>query len=114
MLLLSGSILHLQILLNICFNFDVKFDITFNASKFFLIQFGLDNSGSLPVLSLGTGSSQGSDRIRYIGIWLVGGKVFKVDCAVNRAIFLGSVFGIMQKFRKVCEEILYNIISEFC
>ena len=54
MLFFSGSILHLQILLNICFDFGVEFDITFNASKSFLIQFGLENSDSLPVLSLGT------------------------------------------------------------
>ena len=35
MLILSGSILHLQILLNICFDVGVEFDITFNASKSF-------------------------------------------------------------------------------
>ena len=83
MLLLSGSILHLQILLNICFDFGVKFDITFNASKSFLIQFGLDNSDSLPVLSLGTGCLQWADQIKYLRIWLEGDKVFKVDCTVN-------------------------------
>ena len=54
-LLFSGSILHLQILLNICFDFGVEFAITFNASESVLIQFGLDNSDSWPVLSLGTG-----------------------------------------------------------
>ena len=65
MLLLSGSILHLQILLNIYFDFGVEFDITFNASKSILIQLGLDNSDSLPVLSLDTGWLQWADRIKY-------------------------------------------------
>ena len=105
-------------MLNICFDFGVEFDITFNASKSFLIQFGLDNSDSLPVLSLGTGCLQWTDRIKYLGIWLegggVGGKVFKVDCTVNRTNFLGLVFGIMQKCSKVSEEILWNIISKCC
>ena len=95
MLLLSGSILHLQVLLNICFDFDVEFDITLNASKSFLIHFDLDNSDSLPVLSVGTGCLLWADRIKYLGIWLEGGKVFKVDCTMNRTKFLGSVFGIM-------------------
>ena len=81
-LLLSGSILHLQILLNICFDFGVEFDITFNASKSFLIQFGLDNNDSLPVLSLSTGCLQWADRIINLGIWLEGGKVFKDDFIV--------------------------------
>ena len=54
MLLLLGSILHLQILSNICFDFGVEFEITFNASKFFFIQFGLGDNDSLPVLLLGT------------------------------------------------------------
>ena len=53
MLLLFCSILHLQILLHICFDSGIEFDITSNASESFLIQFGLDNSDSLPVLSLG-------------------------------------------------------------
>ena len=97
MLLLSGSILHLQILLNICFYFSVEFDITFNASKSFLIQFGLNNSNDLPVLSLGIGCLLWADRIKYLGIWFEGGKFFKVDCTVNRTTFLDSVFGIMQK-----------------
>ena len=37
MFLLSGSILHEQILLNICFDFEVglEFDLKFNASDFF-------------------------------------------------------------------------------
>ena len=78
----------------------------------FLTQFGLDNSDSLPVLSQSTGCLQWADRIKYLGIWLEGGKVFKVDCIVNRTKFLGSVFGIMQKCSKVSEEILWNIISK--
>ena len=68
--LLSGSILHLQILLNICLDFGVEFDITLIALKFLFIQFGLDNIDSLLVLSLGTGCLQKVDRIKYLGIWL--------------------------------------------
>ena len=78
MLLLSGSILHLQILLNICFDFGVEFDITLNASKSFLIQLGRENSDSLPVLSLGTGCLQWADRIKYLGICLGEAKFSKL------------------------------------
>ena len=114
MLLLSGSILHLQILLNICVDYGLDFDLTFNASKSFLIQFGLVNSNTLPVLSLGAGCLHWVERIKYLGVWLVEGKCFKVDCDVNRTKFLGSVFGIMQRCSKVSEEILWNIISKCC
>ena len=75
---MSGSILLLQILLNICFDFGVEFDITLNASKSFLIQFGIDNSDSLSVLSLGTGCVQQADRIKYLGIWFEGAKFSKL------------------------------------
>ena len=44
----------------------------------------------------------------------MGGKVFIVDCIVNRTKFLGSVFSIMQKFTKVSKDILWNIISKCC
>ena len=57
---------------------------------------------------------QWADRIKYLGIRLEGGKVFAVDCTVNRTKFLGSVFGIMQKCRKVSEEILWSIMSKCC
>ena len=57
---------------------------------------------------------QWADRIKYLGIWLEGGKVFKVDCTVNRTKFLGLVLSIMQKSSKVSEEILWNIISKCC
>ena len=60
---------------------------------------------------------QWADLIKYLGIWLEGGrggKVFKVDCTVNRIKFLGSVLGIIQKYRKVSEEIFWNINSKFC
>ena len=97
MLLLSGSILHLQVLLNICFNFGLEFDLTFNASKSFLIQYGLDSSEGLPVLSLGNGCLHWVDRLKYLGVWLVCWKHFNVDCTINRTKFLGSVFAIMQK-----------------
>ena len=52
--------------------------------------------------------------MKYLGIWLEGGKVFKVDCSVNRTKFLGSVFGIMQECCKVSGEILWNIIHKRC
>ena len=68
----------------------------------------------MPALSLGTGCLQWADRIKYLGIWLKGGKVFKVDCTVNRIKFLGSVFCIMLKCSKVSEKILWNIISKCC
>ena len=76
MFLFSGSILHLQISLHICFHFGVEFDLTFNAFKSFLIQFGLNRSDSLPFLSLVTRCLQWADRIKYLGAWLEGPAKF--------------------------------------
>ena len=64
--LLSGSILHLKILLNICFDFGVEFNLVFNTvpQSFFFNHFGLDSRDSLPVLSLGISCLQWAERIK--------------------------------------------------
>ena len=45
----------------------------------------------------------------HLQIFFEGAKFYR-----DRTKFLGSVFGIMQKYSKVSEEILWNIISKCC
>ena len=97
--------------LNICYDFLWSIWPYVQCLKIFLIQFCLDSSDSVPALSLGTGCFQWVDRIIFSSMaW--GGKVFEVDCIVNGTKFVGSVFGIMQKYSTVYEEILWNIINK--
>jgi len=113
-LLLSGSILHLQCMLDLCGDFGVEFDILFNQKKSFLLQVGLDSNVVLPQLVLSNVCLQWVDRIKYLGVFTVAGKTFCVDSSCNRTKFLSAVFGILQKCGKVSEEIKFNVIKHSC
>jgi hypothetical protein len=113
-LILSGSIWHLQFMLQICEDYGVEFDIKFNQSKSFLCQFGLDHNVILPELFLCGIALCWVDRLKYLGVWLVSGKKFHIDASVNCTKFLGSVIGIMQKCGRVSEEIKWHVIQHSC
>jgi hypothetical protein len=113
-LLLSGSILHLQCMLDICSCFGAEFDIVFNHKKSFLMQVGLDVDVVLPQLSLSGVLLQWVNRIKYLGVWFVSGRSFSIDPACNRTKFLGSVFGILQKCGNVSDDVKWNIIQRSC
>jgi hypothetical protein len=95
-LLLSGSILQLQAMLDVCSVYGVEFDIKFNQAKSFLFQTGLNVNTVLPSLCLCNVKLQWVERLKYLGVWLISGKKFRIDAAVNCTKFLGSVLGILQ------------------
>jgi hypothetical protein len=82
-LLLSGSMLQLQSMLNICVEYGEEFDLKFNALKSFLIQIGLVDHHDLPDLELGDRFLKWVECIKYLGVWIIEGKFFKVDCNMN-------------------------------
>ena len=97
-LILSGSILHLQ--------------YKFNALKSFLIQIGLDGHNGLPDLQLSDGHLKWVDCIKYLEVWIVEGKWFKIDCTVHRTKFLSAVFGILCDH--MSEAIIWQVINQSC
>jgi esterase/lipase superfamily enzyme len=113
-LLLSGSVLHLQCMLDLCSDFGTEFDMLFNQKKSFLLQVGFNVSVALPQLILTNAYLQWVDRIKYLGVYIVAGKTFCVDSSCNRTKFLSAVFGILQKCGKVSEEIKFNVIQHSC
>ena len=113
-LLLSGSLLQLQCMLDICYDYGLKFDILFNSDKSFLLQIGLVDHHSLPSLALGLSCLKWVDKIKYLGVWIVAGKRFHVDCTLSRTKFLGAVFGVLQKCGGISEEIKWNVLCHSC
>jgi hypothetical protein len=110
-LLLSGSILHLQLMLDICVSYGVEFDIVFNKVKSVLMQIGLDADVVLPQLSLNGEWLKWVSRIRYLGVWICCDRVFNVDISANSTKFMGCTYGILQKCGTVSEEVRWNVIK---
>jgi hypothetical protein len=79
-----------------------------------LIQIGHADHQYFSDLQLGDRFVKRVESIKYLGIWLIEGKCFKVDCNMNTTKFLGAVFGILQKCSHVSEELVWNIINQCC
>ena len=67
-LLLSGSIIHLKFMINICTEYGLNFDIKFNQSKSFLFQIGLDINEVLHDLHLCGIALKWVKCLKYLGI----------------------------------------------
>ena len=113
-LLLSASVIQLQSMLDICYEYGVQFDIKFNALKSNLLQIGLDVTVKLPILNLGESIINWSSQIKYLGILIAAGKRFCVESDYCRRKFLSSVFAILQHCNNISEEINCNIIAHSC
>jgi hypothetical protein len=113
-LLLSASILQLQCMLDLCTEYGYEFDIVFNHTKSFLLQFGLDMSVSLPALLLSNSVLRWVGRMKYLGVWLCAGKTFHIDSSINRTKFLSSVYSMFQKCNGISEEIKWSVIERAC
>ena len=96
-LLLSGFIIHLQFMLNICAEYGLNFDIKFNQSKSFLFQIDLDINEVLPDLCLCGVALKWVKRLKYLGVRLSAGKRFTIDSSLNCTKFLGPTIALLQK-----------------
>jgi hypothetical protein len=54
------------------------------------------------------------ERLKYLGVWLISGKKFRIDAAVNCTKFLGSVLGILQKCGRISDEIKWQVVQHSC
>jgi hypothetical protein len=113
LLLLSSSVVKLQLMLNICDEYGFEFDIKFNTSKSHLLQIG-HKIITLPPLLLSDSQIHWVDDIKYLGLHILAGKQFQVDVNVCRRKFLSASFGVLQKCRNIAEEILCHVIIHSC
>ena len=101
-------------MLDICVEYGIESDISFNPVKSVAMQIGLREDVILPSLLLNKVVLQWVVRLKYLGVFITSGIKFTVDCSVNRTKFLGSVFGILQKCSYVSDEIKWNVVQHSC
>ena len=113
-LLLSGSLSHLQLMLDICVNFADNNDIMFNHKKSNLFQIGLSADTILPQLSLGCNELKWISELKYLGVVFMCGKKLLVNTDLQCRKFLGTAFALLQKCGHLSEEILCKVILTHC
>ena len=113
-LLLSGSVIQLEKMLDICYDYGINMDISFNANKFHLIHVGQDYKNELPLLRLGETLLSWVNEFKYLGCVIRTGVKLQVAVDINCRKFLSASYAILQKCAGLSEEILCQIINTRC
>jgi hypothetical protein len=104
-LLLSGSLIKLQLMLDLCYSFGYDNDLTFNAKKSAFLAFGV-----LFEKASGVDMFIGGERINwvtecnYLGVNVCSGRKFRTNCEDRRRKFCVAANSIMS----------HNLLSEEC
>jgi hypothetical protein len=113
-LLLSASVVQLQNMLNICFEYSIVWDMKFNAKKCALMYIGYCVLDDVPVLHIGGDELSWVKKIKYLGLIMQSEKELTVDVNVNCRKFLGACFGMFQRCGALSEPVLCELVLKKC
>ena len=111
--LISHSCFGLQKMLDICHNYGVRWDILFNPVKSHLITFG----GSIPkaTLRLNNDYLQWSSKVKYLGLYLIGGVNFRINLNMAKQKYFGCFNNIKSIVgQQVNEIMILKLIKTYC
>ena len=118
-LLISSSLIKLQVMLEICFYFRYDNDLLFNAKKSAYFAFGdLHLRASKAEMYIGEEKIAWVSVCNYLGVSVCSGQFFRTDCEERRRKFCGAVNAIIS--HKLCSEInayredVIDECREFC
>ena len=93
---MSGSLVKMQFMLDICYNYGCQYDIVFNGTKSQLICFGSEWNKEITESLLGIGMLQRVKELKLLKIYFGAGKHIKIVMHENRTYY-GCLAGIVQK-----------------
>ena len=114
--ILSCSCYGLQKLLDICSEYGIKWDIRFNPVKSQLMTFGGNNPVNT-VVSLGDKVVQWVSKVKYLGMYLIGGngKEMKIDFNVAKRKYYGCFNTIKSSVGSQANEIMVlHLVKTYC
>ena len=112
-ILISASLCDLQRMLNVCYETGSRIDIIFNTEKSFLFKVGKVHGETLRELKIGDQCIKWVDRLRYLGVHLVGGKMLKFDISVVLRKVYGVANSILAKTKYVSDLVKLSLIEAF-
>jgi len=112
-ILLSASVVHLNMMLDICQSQGNMLDVKFNPSKSCLFTVGKDYKDQLASLHFGDGNVSWSDSMRYLEIHFMSNKRLKVDICPFLHKFYASVNAIITHSKYVNEDVKLRLFESF-
>ena len=113
-ILLSGSVVKLQLMLNKCYSYAVEWKFTFNGKKSCFMVFDQDFYDKLLQMVIVREDIKWVDSCVYLGVELKAGKTFTTLAESNRRKFCASVNDIIGNSDFLSEECVLEIIQKQC
>lgn len=114
-LFVSASVVRLQKLLDLCFEFASDSDLKFNSKKSGCLVFGRGfNNCKLGDMTIGSECINWVPNYMYLGLKIVSGKEFAVDVDGRRGKFCAAVNNVLSHKSSLSEECLVHIINAQC
>ena len=114
MLLISASIIDLQLMLDHCGLIGDGLGMKFNSSKCKCIVVGPNSISHKATLTLKEKHILWVDEIKYLGLWLSSNKCFKINLNETRRNFFVSVNCSLSKCKYTCDMVKLQLMESHC
>jgi hypothetical protein len=114
-LLISGSIVKLQFMLDLCYNFGYSNDLMFNAKKSVCMAFGkLCDVASESQLCIGLDRINWVEMCVYLGVNICSGRKFHTNCEERRRKFCVAANTVISHNSMLSEECYMHLLNRQC
>jgi Reverse transcriptase (RNA-dependent DNA polymerase) len=112
-ILLSPSVIGLQCMLDICFEFGAKHDIIFNSKKSVCLLVGVRDSDVKCNMFLGGNELLWVSKLKYLGVYFIA-KRDLVDVIPIKFKFYAALNSLLCKCKLAAEPVELQLIKSFC
>ncbi len=114
-LLISGSVLKLQKMLDLCLEYANTHELVFNSKKSGCLAFGNGyNEYVLTDMSIGNEKIKWVSNYVYLGVNIIAGKEFKTDVESRKRKFCAAINDIISHAQFLSDECIMHIINVQC
>ncbi|MFZ2538607.1 MAG: reverse transcriptase domain-containing protein, partial [Oscillospiraceae bacterium] len=114
LVLVSASIYHLQLMIDICLAQFTELDLAINVKKSVCVRFGKRFQGTCSPITINGKVVSWSDDVKYLGITFKSGSKLYIDFKQSRTKFFRSFNSIYGKISKANETLIVSLIKSYC
>ena len=114
-LLMSGSVLKLQYMLDLCHDYANSHELMFNSKKSGCLAFGTGYvENVLTDMSIGIEKIKWVSNYVYLGVNVIAGREFKTDIETGKRKFCAAINDVISHAQFLSEECIMHIINVQC
>jgi len=113
-ILLSASVGHLQMMLDICYVKGTEIDIVFNAKKSSLFVVGRAHDVLIDSLRIGQDTIAWNKSLKYLGVYFNSGRTLQIDNETVVRKFYAATNAICSHVKFACEMSVLFLMETFC